>query len=139
MLYYFGMLKKLQQHLLGYNRVSSERNILFYITMAISLFSLIHFLYMSMDVIMEFHTLVAAIGMLMGVLVIFLFDINRIMSLLFFIVILVAPRWVFPFISETFITAPMSIIMYIVSSIMFLVFELIGFVITADIYQPKAQ
>jgi len=133
------MLKNLQQKLLGYTRISSERNVLFYITMFISVFSLIHFVYANMSVIMEFDKIVATFGMFIGVLIILLFDINRIMSLIFFVIILIAPRWVFPFIAETFPSPPMSIIMYAFSSVMFLVFEFLGFVLTADIYDSNAQ
>jgi hypothetical protein len=131
------MLKKLQQKLLGYTRISSKRSMLFYIAMLFNVAALVHFIIMSMDVITSFHTIVGIVGMVIGVLMILLFDINSMKSVIFFVIMSIAPGFFFPLFMNMFPEPPMSYVMYIVSSVLFLLMELLGLLLTADIYDSS--
>ena len=133
------MLKKLQQKLLGYTRVSSKRSMLFYAAMLFNFAALAHYIFMNMDFIMEFHTMVAVIGMVIGVLMMLLFDMNSIVSALFLVIVAMAPRFFFSFIMGYFQTGTTHYIMYVACSLVFLVMEFFGLVLTCDIYDSSEK
>ncbi len=131
------MLKKLQQKLLGYTRISSKRSMLFYIAMLFNVAALTHFIMMSIHVIDSFYTIVAIVGMIIGVSIMLLFDMNSFKSVIFFVIIAISPRFVFPWLENMFPEPPVSYIMYIFSSIIFLFIEFFGLVLTSDIYDSS--
>lgn len=132
------LLESIQNYMLGYSRTSPKRHVFFYIAMLISLFSVSFYIYQNFSQMMDFHVIVATIGMIIGVGIIFLFDINSFLPLLFFMITLILPRFIFPFVNSFFKESEFANIAYLISSIMFLVFEFIGFILTSDIYDPSS-